>query len=352
MVDEVVELDPQEDRRADLEAAIASVEAESTEPVSEPSDTPSVSPAGDRPVSEQAAPNLDEGQQQEPQSAEAPKRQKPLTAPIDWKPELRAEFGKLPAELQQAIHQREVHVNQVLQQSAESRRMAESLVRTVEPYRALMVAEGVNDPLQAVDGLLKTAAALSMGSPAQKAQRLAQLVGHYGVDIEMLDKALAGSLPKNTEEDRIAQLVEQRMQPVNQLLNQFQQAQQQQHWQVQQQAVQSVEQMAENPQFPHFDVVREIMADFVDLAAGRGEPLTLEDAYQRACMTVPQIAQQYVQQQSGSFMQGQQQRVDHKRNAASSIVGRANSGSTGKTDLSSMSLRETIEAQMAGGGRI
>ena len=353
MVDETQELDPQEDRRADLEAAMAGVEFdddESTETVSELPDTPSVSPAGEEPVSEQAAPNSD-AEQQDVDAASIPaKKQKGPSAPVDWKPEMKAEFGKLPEPVQQAIHAREVHINQVLQQSADARRMAESVVRTVEPYRALMTAEGVSDPMQAIDGLLKTAATLSMGSQAQKAQRLAQLVNHYGIDIETLDKALAGSLPKNTEEDRVSQLVNQRMHQYEQ--QQYMQQAQAEQYYAEQNANMTVSQMEQDPKYPHFDAVRTIMADFVDVATANGQQYSLDDFYQRACMMVPQIAQQVIQQQSNGFMQGQQQRVDQKRNAASSIIGRASNGAGGTQNLGEMSLRDTIAAQMGGGGRI
>lgn len=343
MSDEQEKLDPQEDRRADLEAAIASVEAdEPVEPVSEPVNTPSASPADKESVTESSAPILDESQPQ--------KRQKPASAPIDWAPELKEQFGTLPEPFQRAIHQQEVRVNQVMQQTTEARRLADNFVRTVEPYRMLMQAEGVNDPLQAVDGLLKTATTLSMGSQTQKAQRLAQLVQHYGVDIEALDKALAGTLPTNTEEDRLNRLLEQRLQPYNQIVQQWEQAQQYQQYEVQQNAIQHVNEMAQNPQFPYFEEVRTVMADFVDLAAANGQNLSLEDAYQRACMAVPHVAQQFVQQRSNSMLQGQQN-LGKKQNAASSIVGRANSGQTGKPDFESMSIRETLMAQM-GGSRI
>ena len=347
MVEEVTEqaeLDPQEDRRADLEAAIASSESEATETVSESPDTPSDSPAGEEPVSEQATPDLDE---EEPPRQ---RKQKGPSAPVDWSAELKAGFGTLPEPVQKAIHQREVHINRVLQESAESRRMAESVVRTVEPYRAMMVAEGVNDPMQAIDGLLKTAATLSMGSQSQKAQRLAQLVQHYGVDIETLDKALAGSLPKNTEEDRVNNIVNQRIGQYEQ--QQRQQQEQAERYYAEQNANMTVEQMSQDPQFPHFEDVREIMADFVDVATAHGQQYSLDDFYQRACMMVPHIAQQVIQERSGSFMQGQQQRVDQKRNAASSITGKASSNSSGGSALGEMSLRDALAAQMGGGGRI
>ena len=41
----------------------------------------------------------------------------------------------------------------------------------------------------------------------------------------------------------------------------------------------TVERMAQDPAFPHFEAVRQDMADVIDISAKRGVYLTLEQAY-------------------------------------------------------------------------
>ena len=79
-----------------------------------------------------------------------------LKAPVDWGPKLRAEFSKLPETVQKAIHDREVAVNNVFQQTAQERRVAQEFSRISTEFAGLMAAEGVQDPLQGVRGLLMT----------------------------------------------------------------------------------------------------------------------------------------------------------------------------------------------------
>lgn len=357
-------LDPGQDRRADLEAAFSKHEAEEPapqpetqavahEPEQQDTPQPSQPEADDTPLSSEspAAPtDAKKADEAQPEAAHAKRREKGPSAPIDWTPDERQKFKELPEWAQQRIYGREVHVSKVLQETAEARRLAEQFVRTVEPYQTLMQAEGAQHPLQAISSLLQTAATLQLGTPTQKAQRIAQLATHYGVDIELLDKSLAGTLPQNPEQDRLERLVNERMAPVNQLLQQVGYAQQQQVQQVQYQAAQSVADFENNPQYEFFDAVRPVMADMLDLAAQRGEALSLEEAYHRACAYSPQIAQQVAQRNVSGVASQQAQHIQRKQNAASSIVG-TRGGTQGAPNLADMSLRDAIAAQMGGGGQ-
>lgn len=344
--------DPKDDRRADLEAAIAEHsepdEILDDEPAPEEDNTPEDSQESDHSQQEEPPEQPDTESDEDSRAAkpEKPKKkEKGPTAPVDWSPEDRKAFEGLPESIQRSIHQREVAINQKLQETTEARRVAEGFVKTIEPYYALIQAEGASDPLQAIGGLLQTAATLKLGSPQQKAQRIAQLVGHYGVDIETLDQALSGSLPQNNEETRLNQMLEQRLQPVNQLMQRLNQMEQAQAQQVQGRAAQDVQQMiADTQKYPHFEAARYMMADFMDMAAQQGRSMSLDEAYQQAVA--------YSGLQQGMMQEQNQQRLQQKQNAASSVAGRRSGGSSGAPDYSGMSLRETIAAQFAGADRI
>lgn len=274
-------------------------------------------------------------------------RQKPAEAvkdtkaPVDWSPSLREHWSKLPDEVRQKISARERDVNVLLQQTSDARHLADQFIRTVEPYRALMNAEGVQNPLQAVDGLMKVTAVLAMGAPQQKAERIAGLVKHYGVDIELLDQALAGSLPPpDPQQQALQRMFDERMAPVNDLLNRFQQAEQNQGQQLYGQAYQTIEQFGSDPKNEFFEDVRHDMADFLDMAAQRGVTMTLKEAYDRACALNPEIMQIISSRKPVS--------IADKRRAASSLPAR----SSGSTPAKGDGIRELLEQQFGDDSRI
>lgn len=275
---------------------------------------------------------------------------KPPSAPVGWDAEAKAAFSTLPENVQRAVQKREVEINRGLQEASEARQFNQQVAKTLEPYRAIIQAHGTDNPLQAIDGLMKTATQLTIGSPAQKAAMISKLIQDYGVDIETLDKTLAGTQPQNTEEERINRIIAERMAPVNNLMQQVEYAQHQQQQQVYGHAVQSVEEFGQDPQHVHFDNVRYVMADFLDMAAQQGQNLSLDEAYRRACYATPGIAEQMAAQQSQQYAQQTQQHTQAKRNAASSISGQR-SAAAGPAGLENLSLREMISAQIPQAGR-
>lgn len=271
--------------------------------------------------------------------------------PIDWSPSLREHWKKLPPDVQKAVHDREAQVNNVMQQTAQDRRLAQGFNEVVSQYRGLMAAEGVQDPLQGIQGLLMTTAQLAMGNQQTKAQRIAALIQHYGVDIETLDSVLAGEQPQNNPDHRLEEMLNQRLAPVNQLLEQLNQSRQQQFQQVQTQATQSIEQFAADPQNEFFDSVRYAMADFLDVAAQNGVQMTLEEAYQRACALNPEINQIMSQRQQAQSATSKADVMRRKANASSSVKGHRAGGADANAKQE-RSLREELEANFGGNERI
>ena len=251
-------------------------------------------------------------------------------APASWKPELREHWATLPDGVRSEIYRRESEVQRTLQETAEARKTAEAVMKTIAPYEAFIKAENSN-PLQAIDNLMSTAARLRTGTAPELAQLVAGIVNQFGIGrfgnsfIELLDGALASQTPKvDPQQNAIEQVLNQKLAPVQQMLNQFQQAQAQQQQMVQQQAVNEVEQFLSKAEFGND--VREDMADILEVAQRRGINMTLQDAYKKAVMMNDNVRSVLTQRVQSQKAQSQTQAAQRARSAAVSVSGAAPMG--------------------------
>lgn len=261
-------------------------------------------------------------------------------APVSWRPSAREVWKDLPPAAKEEVLKREREIQQGLEQASQARRFTEQFHQMVRPFEGIMKAEGARNPLEGVQSLLQTGAALSMGQQSVKAQTIANLIKHYGVDIETLDGILAGEQPQNTEEAKIQQMLDQRLKPVQDLLGQVNQQRAQQSQGVQQQTQTEIQQFAADPKNEFFNDVRNDMADILEMAARRGENMSLQDAYDRACYFNPEV-RKVVQARGGTAPAGQPSKATmrRKRAAASSVSGRRSGG----TAKASEDLRSALE---------
>jgi hypothetical protein len=255
-------------------------------------------------------------------------------APQSWSPKLREDFAKLPANVQAQISKREGEMSTFLNEGAESRKFGDRMNQTLQPFQSVMAAHGTNDPVQAVQGLMETAAMLQMGSPQQKAQKLADMVQHYGIDITALDNALSGQPQVTAEQSNLEKMLEQKLAPMNQFMNNVQQNQQTSQQQVQETAQNDVGTFEQTAEF--INDVRNDMADLLDMAASRNQEMTLQQAYDKACALNPEISGIISQRASDDLLKGNQQSNQNKRYAASSIRGNQVATNTGPVDDSIM----------------
>jgi len=200
-------------------------------------------------------------------------------------------------EIQQEVMKRERETTRVLGEAAQARHLANQFNQTVQPYQARINSLGVT-PVAAVGELLKADYILSTAPKAQRAQAMAKLINDYGVDIVELDNALAGKAPADPVDDRVERLLAQRLAPLQQFLTAQQQREQEQERNSMGQITQTVETMAVDPKYPHFEDVRQDMADVIDLAAKRGLYLSLEQAYNRAVAMNPEVSAQVAARQA------------------------------------------------------
>lgn len=272
-------------------------------------------------------------------------RQPGERAPASWRPDIREHWGTLPEPVRAEIQRRETEVARTLQETAEARKTAESVMKTIEPYQAFIRAENSN-PLQAIDNLMSTAARLRTGTAPELATMVAGIVNQFGIGrfgngfIEMLDGALAGQAPKQDPQQlAMEQVLNQRLAPMQNMLTQFQQAQQIQQQQAAQAAQSEVSTFLDRAEFAND--VREDMADLIEAAQRRGQNLSLPDAYKKACMmndTVRSVISQRVK------AQGAQQGTQAAQRAKSTAVQVSGAAPRGALKQESTDVRSAIEA--------
>ena len=223
--------------------------------------------------------------------------------------------------------------------SASARRMATQLNQTLSPFTDGLQASGFKDPFQAIETVLQTEASLRIGSAQQKAETVAYLIQNYGIDIATLDGLLSGQPVQTTEQTQLETMFEQRMGPVNQLLEQMQQNQTQNANAQQQHAHDSVNQFSENAEF--MSDVRMDMADLLDMSAKRGQDMTLEQAYHKACAIHPEISQVIAQRNAQKNAMGNNQSMESKRAASNTSLTGGQGGAGGTAG--NLSMRQQIE---------
>jgi len=208
-------------------------------------------------------------------------------APAGWTPANREHWAGLPDGLKQQINKREREVNDVLQNSAQDRKLAQAFTQTAQPYQSLMAAEGAANPLVAFKGLLDTASTLKMGSASQKAQKISDLIGHYGVDISALDSILSGQAPTPSGNSEVEQIIADRLKPLESVINDYKTREQNQIQQTNTKTQTDIATFGAANEF--FEDVRNTMADAMDMATKEGRVMSMQEAYDFACNMTPEI---------------------------------------------------------------
>lgn len=263
-------------------------------------------------------------------------------APASWRPEAREHWAQLPEPVRAEIARRERETATTLQDTAEARRNVEAFARVLAPYEAMIRSENAT-PVQAIESLLSTAYQLRTAPPQQKAALVAGLVKQYGIDINMLDSALAGQAPAvDPQQAALQQALDQRLAPVQQMLSQFQQAQLAQQQQLQQSAQSEVEQFLGRAEFGAD--VREDMADILEIAHRRGQQMTLAEAYKKACMANDDVRKVLQQRARAKAAQSQTNAAQRARATAVQVSGSAPMGALKQEPTD---IRGAIEAAIA-----
>ena len=259
-----------------------------------------------------------------------------LKAPAGWTPKLRESWSKVPAEVQAQINAREKEMSASMANTSAARTTHDRMAKLGQSFAPIMAAEGISDPVEAAEGLFNTVSKLRMGSPAQKAQVISELISSYGVDISTLDDLIVGNTPQSSPNADMERLIDQRMEPLNQVMQMLNQQQQQKGAESKVQAEQEIKSFAENAEF--LGDVRMDMANIIDYAGSQGRKMGMKEAYDTAVAMNPEIQQVIAQRK----ITGGNTAITAKHTAASSISGRK--AGTGNVGNGAMSIRESISS--------
>jgi hypothetical protein len=256
-------------------------------------------------------------------------------APVGLPPAAREAWKDTPKAMKEAIAKREADFASGIQKYAESAKRAEMMDKSLQPFQQYFAMNG-NQPGQTIAQLLQTASLLQMGTPQQKAEMVASLIGQFGVDIPALDGLLSGNgAPEAVQQQsHLQQELQQQLAPIQQFMAQQQHHQQYQQHQMSQNIDAELQLFANDPAHEFYADVREDMADILDMAGRRGVEMDLKTAYERACAMRPDIKNILDARVSQSD-------VNSRRRAASSVSG-APAGSS--VPQAAGSMRGALEA--------
>lgn len=275
--------------------------------------------------------------------ATAPKGDPIERAPQAWKPEAREFWNQIPEAARREILRTEQTVQQTLRDTVEDRRFAQAVKETIRPFEYLIKAENGN-PIMAIDNLMTTAARLRTGNANDVATLVTDIVNQFGIGrfgqgfINSLDSALVGKLPQGAPVDPQIAAMQQQMQQMQQF---FSNQQNQQVQQVENAAQGEVTSFMATAEFAND--LREDMADLIELAASRGQELTLKEAYDRACWANPEIRNILSERQNRERAQQTNQVAQRARSAAVSVGG---SPAFNAAQEPGTSIRDAIEFAM------
>ena len=272
------------------------------------------------------APEAELSENEPSDEAVEPADPKTEKAPASWSPKAREAWDKLPPEAKAQIAKREAEINNGLQIASTARKVADQLNRTIAPFKDSLMQAGYTDPMQAIGSVLAAEKTLRTGNQQQKALQVANMIQQFGVDIATLDGVLSGrpQQPGSNVSLDIESLLAERLAPVEQMLARQAEEKQIQEYRTQQEAVGAVEAFgSQSDKAPYFNDVRGDMADLLDLAAQRGQVMTLEQAYHKACAIHPEISEIMDRQRQEQTTMANANKLAGKQKAAgASLTGR------------------------------
>jgi len=206
--------------------------------------------------------------------------------PKSWKAPVAAKWAALDPEVKSEVQRREKEITKAFGENNQIREFHRQFSEVIRPYEAHIMAYG--KPLEAIANLLQVEHFLATAPPTQRAQQMAKLIKDYGIDIRELDSALAGEGPTDPTKSAIEQLLEQKLSPIQNFIQQQQELDRMRENRTRSDAAMEVEKMAEDPvTYSHFEEVRGDMADLIELNAKRGRYLTPVQAYDMAVRMNP-----------------------------------------------------------------
>ncbi len=241
------------------------------------------------------------------------------SAPHSWSPAVREHWSEIPKAAREVIVKREGEILSKMEELKGYTEFSRQFNEVIRPFEALMAAQGVT-ALEATKNLMTTSARLTMGTAQEKAAVVKEIIDGFGVDIGILDGVLAGEAGAG-ENAQIAALLDQRLAPIQNFMQQQANVQRQQYQTQAQEVNSTIEQFYADPKNEFAGDVASVMADLMEAAANRGQEMSLEKAYESACYADPEIRKILVSRERAAAAKENAARVSGKKAAASSISG-------------------------------
>lgn len=261
-------------------------------------------------------------------------------APSSWKKEaqeiyLKADRGETltPEEIKvltAEAERRESDFHKGVSEFKTHSERARAYDQAIAPYQQHLQSLGVDAPT-AISALMRADMTLRNGDPATKAQYFQQLAREYGIDL--------GQIQNQPQMDPQTQYLMQQMHNLRQ---------QQQMWQNQVQQQEQARVQSEIAQFatadkPHFDAVRNEMADLLE----SGKAKTLQEAYETAVWMRPDIRQSLIDQQKQDAQRKAAEQLTAQRAKTAAVSVKGSSPSSAGAQAPKGSLRDILAAQFA-----
>lgn len=244
--------------------------------------------------------------------------------PKSWTAAAKAKFAALDPDIQKEVLKREGDVEKGFSEYADDRKYAQSLKSVIDPYMAIITAEG-GTPATAVHDLLNTAYQLRTGNPQQKAWLIQSIIKQYGVDMSLasqgdeeqyIDPVLAET--QNKVKHLEGEISRQRTDAANKAISDFK----------------------SKPENVHFDALQGKMADLITA----GQAKTLEDAYEQAKWLVPEVRAKILAEEKAkeeaARIEEQKKLAKEARKAAGTQL---NSKAAVAVESKAATMRETLE---------
>lgn len=262
-----------------------------------------------------------------------------IKPPQSWTAEAKEKFATLDPLLQKELIKRENDYSKGIQSKAEAAKWAEETKPIFEQWQPYLNQLGTT-PQQAFQALIQAEYNLRNGSPQQKQQALNQLARDYGI-------SLPQSGETQVQPDPTIEPIYNELNSVKQQLAQFQYQQKQEQQRIQQEQEAQMQSMitefSSNPEYPHFEALRENMAQL--LQAGVAE--SLEDAYSKAAWANPEIRSTLIKQEEAKRIK---QQADIARSAKLKAVSVHGSPSGTETPTAELGIRDQLLKAMQGDG--
>ncbi len=251
-----------------------------------------------------------------------------IPAPQSWKPENKADWEKLPKNIQAEITRRESDIHKAMTKHDGELRFGREMKEVYEPFSSTLQKYGAQ-PAALMKDLLGTVIALKEGDQATKIQIMRNIAQSYGVDMRGL---------LTQEQENPFSMIQREISAIKETANPNKILELLQSKQEDDRIHEEIRAFAEANE--HFDEVK----DYMKMILESGRVGSLQEAYDAACWAHPSIRSTLMRQQQAAAKHKAE--IAQKKSAAVSIKG-SPSAISGNPNPPQRSLREELEENLS-----